>query len=465
MMASGRDGMKSDEHRLAHRARAGSRRRTGLLILAASVVTAVAAACANVTTPEGGPEDRDPPVVVRTMPATGTVGVKPKELVIQFDEVISETPRGTPELNGLVFISPNAGRADVSWGRNRMSIRPRRGWKPNTVYSVTVSPGIVDLRANALDSTIRVVFSTGGEIPTTSITGVVFDWIAGRGMSKALVEAIAADSTTYQVLADSVGRYDLRYMPPGPYRIRAFADRNSNRELDPLEAWDTTSLTITTTATADLYAFPHDTVGLRIADMTLLDSGRTVKLTFDKPYVSEQNFTLQTVTVKASDSSTVRVSKVESAPQRALFDSLARKAKADSAAAKLKAKEDTSPAALARLDSLNRRRRLDSLAVVERLDREARRLAQLRGNRPPPPRDTTPPPKMRRDNVYRELYVSMVEPLAPGAQFRLQVLNIRSLSGTIRSPARTLSTPKPDKKADNTKVDSISTAAPPVKKR
>ncbi len=443
---------------------AGARLRTGLMILAASVVTAIAAACANVTTPEGGPEDRNPPVVLRTMPATGAVGVKPKELVIQFDEVVSETPRGATDLNTLVFISPKAGRPDVSWGRNKITIRPQKGWKPNTVYSVTVSPGIVDLRANALDSTIRVVFSTGGEIPKTSITGVAFDWIAGKGMIKALVEAIAADSTTYQVLADSAGRYDLRYMPPGNYTIRAFADRNNNRDLDPSESWDTTSVSVTSTATAELYAFPHDTVGLRIADMALVDSGRTLKLTFDKPFMNGQVFSPQMVTVKGADSASVRVLKVETALERALRDSLAQKVISDSVAAAQKAKLDTNPAERARLDSLNRRRRLDSLATAERQEREARRLAQLRGNRPTPPRDTTPPPKMRRSKVFNELFATLEAPLAPGAQFRIQAISVRSLSGTTRSPARTLSTPKPPKKADSTKVDSTKSAIPPVKK-
>ncbi len=436
-------------------------RAVGLWVLAATITASIAAACANVTAPEGGPPDLDAPWVTKISPGNGAVGAKPKSVVIQFNEVISETPRGAPTLDQLVFISPKAGKPSVDWGRTKISISPKKGWKPNTVYSITVSPGISDLRNNGIDSTIRLVFSTGGEIPKTSITGVVFDWVAGKPSPKALVEAIGYDSTVYQVLTDSVGRYDLRYMPPGDYTIRAYGDRNSNRELDPSESWDTTRRTITASANAELYTFPHDTVGIRISEMAVQDSGRVIKLTLDKPYSPEQVFDRSRVTIKKSDSTELRVVKIETVPIRMLYDSLARKATADSIAKTVKV--DTSAAARARADSVARKRRLDSLVLVERADREARRLAILRGNKPLPPRDTTPPPKMRRDPVYAELYVTLAEPLPAASIFRVQVQSIRSLSGTVRSPARTLTTPKAPVKKDSTTVKKDSATAAPRK--
>jgi len=417
--------------------------RTGLVVLAATVVAAIGAACANVTAPEGGPEDFESPTVMKITPTNGLVGAKPKDVIIQFSEVINETPRGATDLKGLVFISPKSGETVVDWQRSRILIHPKKGWKPNTVYSVTVSPGIMDLRNNPIDSTIRLVFSTGGPIPDTRLTGVVFDWVLGKGAPRALVEAIAKDSTIYQVLADSAGRYDLRNMPPGRYTVRGYTDRNSNRVLDPTESWDTTSLDIVTSAKAELYTFQHDTVGVRINDMVLQDSGKVLRITFDKPYAASQVITMQTVSVKKADSSEVLMSLVESAPQHAWRDSVLR-AQADSVSKKKNA--DTTAAARAAADSSAARKRRDSLLTVERAERDARRLAALRGNRPPPARDTTPPPKMQRPAVYTELYVTFPEPLAPGSQFRVATNGIRSLSGTTRSPARTLSTPKAEKR-------------------
>lgn len=413
---------------------------------AASVVVTtlsavLAAACANTGMPPGGPPDGLPPRIVQLTPTTMTVGASVKELEIRFDEVVSESPKGVPNLEQLVFISPRVEATSVGWHRNRLTIKPKGGWKPNTVYSVQIAAGIQDLRNNAIDTAIKVVFSTGGPIPATSVTGVAFDWVNGRG-AKTLIEAIAADSTTYQVLSDSVGRFKLEHVPVGEYAIRAILDRNSNRLLDPTEAFDTVRVALTSRADVELYAFPHDTVGLRVAEVQVpaTDSLRVLRVVFDKPLAPDQLLTNPQFTVKRADSTSVEVVLVQTVAERARMDSIARKARQDSVAAA--STRDTSEVARARADSLAQRRRADSVAAVERAAREARRLAAVRGGRPEPVVDTTPPPKMKRPAVSREILLTLATPLAPGTPYSLQVLGVRSLSGTLRSPSRNFVTPR-----------------------
>ncbi len=413
-----------------------------VMMVSAAIVAGVAGACANAGMPPGGPPDVTAPVILSITPTTMTVGAKLKELENKFDEVINETPKGAANLNGLVFISPRVKDASVDWHRDRLTIRPKGGWKPNTVYSVQISSGLQDLRNNSIDTAFSVVFSTGGPIPTTSITGVAFDWVIGRGASKALIEAIAPDSTTYQVLSDSVGRFDLRHVPPGPYVVRAVVDRNGNRVLDPTEAFDTVRVALTQRADLELYAFPHDTVGLRIADIVVApqDSLRVVKVTFDKPLAPDQLLTRPQFVLKRADSTTIGVALVQTKAERAVFDSVVRKAQADSVAAKTPG--DTSVAGRARADTVARQLRADSVAAIERASREARRLAAARGGRPLPPSDTTPSPKMKRVTVSAELFLTLEEALKPGTSYRLQTNTVRSLSGTVKSPARGFVTPR-----------------------
>ncbi len=412
-------------------------------------------ACANQTAPPGGPADLAPPLVLKVTPQDNAVGAKPKAVVLQFDEVISETPKGAKDIADLVFISPKSGVPKVDWGRSKIEIRPSKGWKPNTVYSVVIKRGLQDLRSNGIDSTIRLVFSTGGPIPTTRITGVAFDWAAGNGLSGALVEAIAPDSTTYQVVADSTGRYVLQYLPPGPYLLRAYGDRNTNRSLDPIEVWDSVSVTLTQSADIEFYGFAHDTVGLRVSEVTPLDSA-VLKVVFDKPYAPGRLFGPEDVLIRRNDSTIVRVKAVQTIPERNLADSLRAKVRADSVA-RVAALRDSTPALRARTDSLARVKRADSLAAVARTEREARARAAARRGRPGAPIDTTPPPKLRRPLLYKEIYVTLDTVLEPQKQFRLTVSNLRSLSGTVRSPARTFTTPrapKPDSTSDAAKRDS-----------
>lgn len=144
---------------------------------------------------------------------------------------------------------------------------------------------------------------------------------------------------------------------------------------------------------------------------------------------------------------------MQTAAERATADSVKAKAKADSTAAANLAQADTSAEARARADTLARRRAADSVAAVERAAREARRLALLRGDRPPVERDTTPPPRMKRPQVSPEIFLTLTEPLEAGKPYRLFVGNVRSLSGTVKSPERGFVTPRQEKKD--------STAAPP----
>lgn len=408
--------------------------------------------------PPGGPPDVAPPFVVSISPLSMTTDPKVKNLEIKFSEVISETPKGAAELRQLVFISPRTGEEQVGWHRDRITIQPKGGFKSNTVYSVQLSPGIQDVRNNAIDTAIGVVFSTGGPIPTTSVTGVAFDWVLGRGANKALVEAIAKDSTTYQVLADTAGRFNLQYAPIGEYVIRAIVDRNANRLLDPTEAFDTVRITLTERADVELYAFPRDTVGLRIADIQLpsVDSLKVMRVTFDKPLSPAQSLSRPQFVVLDGDSARIEVVFIQTALEKITADSLAQKTKQDSIAAA--GPRDTTAAGRARADSLTRRIRSDSIAAAERVQREARRLAARRGDRPPPPPDTMPQPKMKRPVVSPEVYLTLATRLKPGTSYRIRASGVISLSGTAKSPERTFLTPR-EVKRDTT--DSASRRPPP----
>ncbi len=379
-----------------------------------------------------------------------TIDSKVKELEILFDEVISETPKSAQNLAQLVFISPRVKDTQVGWHRDRLTIKPKGGWKPNTTYSIQISSGLQDIRTNAIDTAISVVFSTGGAIPTTSIVGVAFDWVAGRAATKALIEAIAKDSTIYQVLSDSIGRFTLQHVPIGEYAVRAILDRNNNRLLDPSEAFDTLRIALTSKSDVELYAFPHDTVGLRIASIEASpsDSLRVLKVRFDKPLAPDQQLTTPQFTLKRADSSSINLVLVQTVAEKARFDSLFRKAKDDSVAASKP--RDTSAVARARADTAAAKKRVDSLAAVDRAAREARRLAALRGGKPPVKVDSTPPPKMKRAAVSPEIYITLETPLAPGTPYVLRALGVRSLSGTVKSPSRPFVTPRAVEKKDST---------------
>jgi hypothetical protein len=265
-------------------------------------------ACASPGIPPGGPVDTEGPKVLRVAPDSGTTGIKPSEVLFTFDEVVSERPGSAPSLGALFLISPRDGSPDVGWHRKEVSVRPHRGWRPNTAYTVTLLPGITDLRGNVRNTGGVVVFSTGPTIPTSRLSGTVFNWLTGTPAPRAFVEARSRtdSSVTYVAVADSTGSFIMRNVAPGAYRVRGIIDDNSNRGLDPREAWDTTGVSLTDSARAELYAFAHDSVGARLANVGLRDSV-TLELIFDHPIDMNQHPTPQSIDIKTSDSATVPI--------------------------------------------------------------------------------------------------------------------------------------------------------------
>lgn len=242
---------------------------------------AVTAGCAAVQDPPGGPPDFTPPVLLSTVPDSGSVVPDLRDdAFFQFDEVISERSGGG--LEQLFVLSPRPEELKVSWKRQRIGIKPDGGWQPNRIYHLTLLPGIADLSNNRLADPVSIVFSTGGPIPGTRIDGTVVDWEEGRAAPRSLIEAVLLpDSLVYTAIADSVGEFVLGALPQGEYVLYAVVDGNTNHRRDRREPYDSTSLTLDSIFSGVFYAVARDTTGPALRGNALLDS-MTVRIEFNQ---------------------------------------------------------------------------------------------------------------------------------------------------------------------------------------
>lgn len=364
----------------------------------------LAAACASTGDPPGGPPDRDPPRIVRLDPDSGTVlRSPPNDAEIVFDEVVSErvaAPR--PDIGSAVILSPAVGDVIVDWRRNRLTIRPREGFRPGRVYHIELLPVITDLRQNRMKDGRYIVFSTGPEIPSAVLRGAVVDWPAGRAGPGALVEAVLMpDSLPYRALTDSLGDFAIRQVPPGTYLVYGVIDQDQNRRRGAREPYDTARVALADSATVELYAFTHDTTGPRLRSVEPVDS-LTVRLTFDRPLDPAQTIDTSMVAVMPAADTTTRLGVVR-VLTAAGYDSLktrpaARPAPPDTAAPRRAAPGDTT---------------------------RAQRMLLRR----PPPTDAR--------------LIRLAEPLAAEARYIIIVDGARSLSGVPATARAQLSVPKP----------------------
>ncbi|MDQ3224164.1 MAG: Ig-like domain-containing protein, partial [Gemmatimonadota bacterium] len=236
-------------------------------------------ACARIEPPPGGPPDAAPPRLIAARPDSfARLTAFKGSAEFQFDEVVSEggTPNrgeGTGGLERLVILSPSNRVPEVRWRRNRITVRPQEGWRPNRVYRVELLPGVTDLRNNRTEQGTVLTFSTGAARPQTTLEGRVVDWSTSRPVPGALVIAsLLPDSLPYRGVADSSGRFSLGPLPQGDYIVNGVLDQNTDHRQDSREAYGTARVARGKSSVGELWAFVHDTSAPRIQTVTVEDS-------------------------------------------------------------------------------------------------------------------------------------------------------------------------------------------------
>jgi len=398
------------------------------------LIVAALAACARIEPPPGGPPDPDPPIIVAVTPDSGAVVPDfDGDLEIRFDEVIEESPSTTRgRVSGLasyVLLSPVDGETEVHWRRTRITIRPKAGWRPNTVYRLEIRPGIRDLRRNVSDSRRLILFSTGPAIPSTTFSGVAVDWTKSAPLRGAVIEARpVGDTVGYRTIADSVGGFRLDGIPPGPYLVYAVEDQNQNRALDRREAHDSVAIALDTSATVELWTLVRDTVPPRLTTAQLTDS---VAARVESSLLLDPYQTIDPVMVRVRllpDSTLVQVAALW---REAAYDSVTR-ARA--------AARDTAAVDTARALPDTARARRDTAAAAARAA-----LPRAEAAAREPAQDTTPTGRViaSRPRLSTRMVVEVAAPWQPASSYLIELFGLRSAAGvTSDTTGVVLTTPE-----------------------
>jgi hypothetical protein len=359
---------------------------------------------------------------------------------IRFDEVVDEMAGVTPGtgLERYVLLSPVAGPVRVQWARTAIRVRPREGWKPGRVYRLELRPGLLDLRRNVLKEGRVFLFSTGPAIAHGVLRGTVVQWVEQRAAQEALIHAaLLPDTAPYVTVADSSGAFRLDGLPAGRYALYAIVDANKNGLRDRREAYDSTIVTLDSTASTDLWTFVHDTVGPRLRTAEHIDSV-SVRLTFSQALDTAMRLDSARVRVLAlPDSTPVALRGVFTPAQ---FDTLLNRERvADSIR---RAAADTTPRAApgARTDTTPRR-------VAPGREPAPRAPGPLvRGGAPPIPEADTAALRAllrRRPVPVDRAIVRVAGKLTPGAKYLVRVRGARNLNGAVADGDAVLSVPLP----------------------
>lgn len=208
-----------------------------LFVVAAALLLA---ACASIGRPEGGPRDMTPPVMVSSTPAPGSVNVSNGRIDIVFDENITlDDP-----MNKIVVSPPQKKQAQISSNGRRVRITLRDTLRDSTTYTVDLADAVRDLNEGNILDGLAIDFSTGSSIDTLMISGIVFE---GRTLEPAQGMVVGVYSTPVADTAlttlpmeritktNALGRFTIRNLKPGSYRVFAINDLNHDFHWDRSE--------------------------------------------------------------------------------------------------------------------------------------------------------------------------------------------------------------------------------------
>lgn len=190
------------------------------------------ASCASIGNPSGGPRDEDPPRFVRANPAPGSVNVDRDRITLYFDEIVNVKDA----FSKVVISPPSAQVPRVSSQGHNVTVQFKDTLAKNTTYTIDFANSIEDNNESNKLQGFTYSFSTGPTIDTLQISGMVLSADALEPQQSMLVGVYSNLSDTafstlpFERLAktDDRGRFSIRGLAPGEYRIFALNDLDND---------------------------------------------------------------------------------------------------------------------------------------------------------------------------------------------------------------------------------------------
>lgn len=251
-------------------------------ILLSLLVVAMLAACASMGTPDGGPFDEDPPVFVGGIPAPNATGVTDGKVVLEFDENI----KLENAFEKVVISPPQFEQPQIKYSGKRITVQLYDSLIPNTTYSIDFNDAVVDNNEGNPLENFAYVFSTGTSVDTLAVSGTVLnaeDLEPIKGIMVGLHSLMSDTAFTklpFERVArtDSRGRFSIKGLAPGKYRLYALADANGNYLYD--QKSETLAFLETVVSPSAIRAMRNDTIW---RDSITVDTVRAVEYTRNLP--------------------------------------------------------------------------------------------------------------------------------------------------------------------------------------
>lgn len=188
--------------------------------------------CARMGQPDGGWYDETPPRIMGAAPADKGTNVKSQKVSIFFDEFI-QIENATEK---VVVSPPQLETPEIVASGKRIKIELLDSLKPNTTYTIDFSDAITDNNEDNPLGNYTYSFSTGDAIDTLEVSGKVLqakDLEPVKGILVGLYNDLSDTAFTTKPMlrvsrTDGSGRFVIKGVAPGTYRVYALQDADGN---------------------------------------------------------------------------------------------------------------------------------------------------------------------------------------------------------------------------------------------
>lgn len=188
--------------------------------------------CARMGQPDGGWYDETPPRILGAAPADKGTNVKSQKISIFFDEFI-QIENATEK---VVVSPPQLETPEIVASGKRIRIELLDSLKPNTTYTIDFSDAITDNNEDNPLGNYTYSFSTGDAIDTLEVSGKVLqakDLEPVKGILVGLYSDLSDTAFTTKPMlrvsrTDGSGRFVIKGVAPGTYRVYALQDADGN---------------------------------------------------------------------------------------------------------------------------------------------------------------------------------------------------------------------------------------------
>ncbi|MFN8353496.1 MAG: Ig-like domain-containing domain [Spirosomataceae bacterium] len=188
--------------------------------------------CAQFVPPTGGKKDTIPPKLVKTIPINKTLNYKEQYVDLEFDEYIT-----IDNLNQKLLVTPSLeGSFTVKQRPKGARLNFDKPLKENVTYTLNFRDAFKDYSERNPAKNVKLVFSTGAQIDSLAISGVVKDLQTGKPELDATVGLYKWTDTSkvsklkpyYFTKTDTSGKFQIENIQVGTYRLFTLTDLNNN---------------------------------------------------------------------------------------------------------------------------------------------------------------------------------------------------------------------------------------------